>query len=72
MLLMGAAAGCAEAVVVLGGEIRLACRENMAVKSVSVAANDREGRARFSSGAAELGEMDRIVRLAVRLAVDWG
>lgn len=73
MALAAAAVGCAEAaVVLLGREARLGWRENMAVKSVSVAAKDREGRARFSSGAAELGEMERIVRLAVRLAVGWG
>lgn len=42
------------------------------MKSVSVAACDRDGRARFSSGAVELGEIDRMVRLAVRLGVGWG
>lgn len=43
-------------------------RENMAVKSISVTC-ECEARGRFSSGAMELGEMERMVRLAVRLVV---
>lgn len=43
-------------------------RENMAVKSISVASVN-ELRGRFSSGAMEPGEMERIVRLAARLVV---
>lgn len=72
MELTGAGVGCVGAVEALDGWTRFGWRENMAVKSVSVAASESDGLGRFSSGAVELGEMDRIVRLAVRLAVGRG